>query len=113
MWLSKSSAPAPAEEDAARMGTVSMAAEAVAAVSDTEYRDLHLLSPGGYAWRPKVSDQVLILKDTVLGARGQCPVALQPGEACIFSDNCYIHLTRNGSIRLVGKLYINGQAQEG
>ena len=56
---------------------------------------------------------MLILKDTVLGARGQCPVALQPGEACIFSDNCYIHLTRDGSIRLVGKLYINGQAQEG
>lgn len=112
MWLSKSRASAPAEEASAQLGTVSMAAQTVAAVSDTEYRELRLLAPGGYAWRPKVSDQVLILKDTVLGAQGQCPVTLQPGEACIFSENCYIHLTRDGSIRLVGKIYINGQAQE-
>lgn len=117
MWLSKNARAREAHGQEADVGVVSVGAQAPAVITDGETRDLAVFAPGGYAWRPAVGEQVLVLRagatGAVAGARtSEC--ALAPGEVCIFSSGgASIRLGADGSLALVGNVTVNGVAWTG
>ncbi len=110
MWLSEKIAGQHHAEQAAADGVVSVGGEKPAVVTDAERRDFIVVSPGGYQWQPDVSQRVVILCEPgrVLGAE-QSVSGLEPGEVRIFSRGASIRLGNDGSIRLDGTVYINGE----
>lgn len=108
MWLSKqrreAEVPLTAEET---VRTVQ------AQTVGTEQLLLYTVAPGGFAWRPKAGDQLVVLKDLAVGSKTPCPIRLAPGECCLFTQGAYIHLTAEGEIALHGQLTLNGQAMGG
>lgn len=109
MWLSKQMAAPPAQEQEEPVfATVTIGGETPAAVCSSEQRGLQVVAPGGYSWRPQVSDKILVLKQMALGAVTQPPVELEPGECCLHAGSAYIRLTGDGKILLHGKVIING-----
>ena len=104
MWLSRQlRPPAPLQAD-----VMEPRVQTTRELTDTENTRLQLAAPGGFAWQPTVGDQLLVFKDLALGSTAACPVALAPGECCLFTRNAYIHLTAEGGIRLHGDVQING-----
>ena len=105
MWLSKQMQRQDAPSQEIEETTVQTAVEQV---SDNRAQQLQLAGPGGFAWRPRVGDSLLVIKDVAIGAARPCPVTLSPGECCLYSDNAYIHLTKDGRIEIQGQLLLNG-----
>ena len=110
MWLSKKMAEPAEAADSAEEGIVSVSGGAPAVVTDGELRDMVVVSPGGYQWQPTVSERVVVLRNParILGAE-QETCRLQPGEVRIYSQGAAIVLGNDGSIRLDGDIYINGE----
>lgn len=110
MWLAKrlqqnSEPAAPAAE-----GIISLGGAAPAVVTDGEMRNMTVISPGGYAWLPLPECRAAVLRDPdrLLGVE-QESTELLPGEVKIFSPAASIRLGCDGSIRLEGTVYINGE----
>lgn len=114
MWLSQrvfrdNSAPAGLSQ-----GVVTVAGAAPAVLTDREERELSVLSPGGYLWRPGLGDRVLLSREgggCVLG-KIQQPADLAPGEIRIVSGGASIALLPSGEIHLTGDIYLNGKKWE-
>ena len=95
---------------AADMGRTSISGETVAVVSRGELRELEVWKPGGYLWRPKRDDEVLVVKGGTAGeercvlaaAPGEEPEKIEAGEICLFSDKASVLLRNDGSIELKG-----------
>ena len=107
----------------AESGTVTVGGSAAGVLSRAEERNIPLAAPGGYAWRPKNGERVLVIKGGTLGeeryvagsldaARESAP--LGDGEVCIYAEggDASITLRRNGRVEITGDLYINGKALE-
>ena len=113
MWLSKRSAEVPGERSA-QMGGVTIGGGNVAVYTDMEQRGLELLSPGGYMWRPKVGQDVLVIKcggeSVIAGARqSETPSEFMAGEVYIKSDGgAAVYLKNDGTIAFSGDAVING-----
>lgn len=85
----------------------------------TERRWLRVMAPGGYHWKPKAGEQVLVLK---LGQDGEtacilaCPEQqennLLPGEVELHAQGCALKLSNNGAVELRGEVRINGMRLE-
>lgn len=117
MWLSKKAGARGQQTHTADVGVVSIGAAAPAVVTDGETRGLMVFAPGGYAWRPAVGEQVLVLRagasGAVAGARME-DSALAPGEVLIRSSGgASIRLGADGSLALTGNVTINGAAWTG
>lgn len=94
---------------AADMGRTSISGETVAVVSRGELRELEVWRPGGYLWRPRRDDEVLVIRGGTAGEE-RCVVAMAPekvpeeieaGEVCLYSAGGAAALLRNdGSIEL-------------
>ncbi len=93
---------------AADMGRTSISGETVAVVSRGELRELEIWRPGGYVWRPKRDDEVLVVKGGTAGEE-RCVLAMAPeeapeeidaGEVCIFSGGAVVLLRNDGSMEL-------------
>lgn len=108
MWLSKQMQRRAADQPVLEQTGVQTAQEQI---TDLRAEQLTLAAPGGFAWRPKVGDQLLVYKDIALGSRQSCPVTLAPGECCLYAGGAYIRLTEDGVIELSGRLRINGVLQ--
>lgn len=113
MWLSKQVATKNTQADNASLGVVTLSDVQPAVVTDTEQRQLQLLAPGGYCWRPAVGDGVLVIKDAggslcASGVTADSPVDLAPGEICLHAGSASIYLDRSGKIYLSGTVYVNG-----
>ncbi len=103
------------EETAAERGTVSIGGSAAAVLASGELRGLPVAAPGGYVWRPRGGEQVLVLKDgerCILGAlEDDDGLSLAPGEVCIrTAGGAAIFLRNNGTVELVGTVLANGKA---
>ncbi len=113
----------PQETTNAESGTVTIGGSAAGVLSRGEERSVPLASPGGYAWRPKNGERVLLIKGGTLGEEryvaGSLDAAqeqddLDDGEVRIYAESggASITLRRNGRVEIAGELYINGKAYE-
>lgn len=115
MWLSKKMAAEAAQEMPVAGGIVTVSGAMTAVMTDSEERDARIAAPGGYYWRPEVGQNVLVSRSgglTVLG-RVQENAALAPGEVRIQTGSASIRLLPDGTIRLDGEIYLNGEKWEG
>lgn len=99
----------------ADIGSVTIGGDSVAVLTEGELRELALVSPGGYVWRPQAGDSVLVLKTAegeslAVGAiMGQSPPGMENGEVYIISKaGAALRLKNNGKIELLGDVEIEG-----
>ena len=104
----------PQETTNAESGTVTIGGSAVGVLSRGEERSVPLASPGGYAWRPKNGERVLVIKGGTLGEERYVAGSLGDGEGRLYAvgGGASITLRRNGRVEIAGELYINGKAYE-
>ncbi|MDR3208199.1 MAG: hypothetical protein LBT60_07735 [Oscillospiraceae bacterium] len=107
MWLSKQSVARPdTQGPSALRGTVTLSGAEVAAFTDAERRGIAVCGPGGYAWRPSVGDEVLVLKDAdgrksyLVAALPAAVPGLAPGEVCIRVGQAELRLMPDGEAHL-------------
>ena len=113
MWLSRQSRRSPVHGEPAEVGTVTLEGEKAAVCLTGERRDLTVLSPGGYCWRPAGGESVLVLKSGVDGetlwvAGVPGGGELSPGEVCIQSRRAAVFLGNDGAVDLRGTVKLNG-----
>ena len=119
MWISQQGRYAGRQEHDARLGVVTAQGEQTGVYADGHQRLLPVAAPGGYRWKPKNGQQVLVLKT---GADGEaaCIIAqqenreddLKPGEAELYGRGCSIRLGEDGTLRLDGTVLVNGTPLE-
>lgn len=119
MWTSRQTKTGKPGLSGAQVGVVTAGGQESGVHLGTERRWLPVLAPGGYRWRPKAGEQVLVLKTgergesaCVLARQEQPGEALQPGEVELYAPDCGLKLTRLGRIELRGSVYINGTTLE-
>ena len=114
MWLSQKIAGERSQATALQRGVITVGGSAPAALTDYEERNLSVLSPGGYFWRPAAREQVLLCREDgcVLG-RIQPPSDLKKGEIRITTGAASISLLPTGEIYLTGDIFLNGEKWEG
>lgn len=109
----------PQETTNAESGTVTIGGSTAGVLSRGEERNVPLASPGGYAWRPKNGERVLVIKGGTLGEEryvaGSLDAAreqddLDDSEVRIYAEDggASITLRRNGHVEIEGDLFING-----
>ncbi len=118
MWLSSQSRKAQRSGQGAETGVVTLEGEKTAVYLTGERRDLPVLSPCGFCWRPAEVETVLVLKSGadgeelwVAGVPGD-GTDLAPGEVRIQSRQAAVFLGSDGSIDLRGTVKINGGPME-
>lgn len=116
MWLSAERSRRAAEEAAAEWGPVTIS-EPAAVYLAGERRQVPLCCPGGYAWRPAVGEDVLVLKagsqgeqPYILGATGAVSEELEPGQVRIRGQACGLLLGEE--LELTGTVRVNGEKVE-
>ena len=62
MWLSRQGRGNGNAETSAELGTVTLAGARPSVYLSGERRDLPLMGPGGYLWRPAPGQRVLVIK---------------------------------------------------
>ena len=119
MWITKKIAAAAAPRTVER-GETSIGGKETAVALRGEQRGIEVMAPGGYVWRPKRGDDVLVIKDSVRGESivtaakmGQAPEEMEDGEVCIRSGGAMIHLTNNGKIKIYGDIVLYGRLTYG
>lgn len=115
MWIAEKSRRRQESESVAAVGQVTLSGDPAGVWLDGERRDLPVFAPGGYVWRPSLGEQVLVLKTgqqgeapCVLGARCQDKWKLEEGEVVLFSGKAALHLKKDGTVDITGKLTVNG-----
>lgn len=114
MWLSSQSRKTQRSGQGAETGVVTLEGEKTAVYLTGERRDLSMLGPGGYCWRPAEGETVLVLKSGadgeelwVAGVPGR-EADLAPGEVCVRSGLAAVLLSNDGTIDLRGDVKLNG-----
>lgn len=114
MWLSEKLRRGEETAAAGETGTVSIEGAAPAVLAGAEER-AEVLSPGGYSWRPRRGETVMLLRGGAAGearyvaGRVQGEQSLAPGEVRIASaGGASITLRNDGTVDLTGTVRING-----
>ena len=115
MWISDQSKKMRLPRNNAGVGVVTAGGGQAGVYMDAERRWLPVMAPGGYRWRPKVGEQVLVIK-TGADAESACILArqeveeqdLSPGEVELAAQGCSIRLSEDGTVALRGTVTING-----
>lgn len=116
MWLAKELTRLRAEEEAEiESGVVTLAQERLGVFASGEVRGAEIAGPGGFVWRPRGGERVVLLKSGapggesfVLGVPGQETGGLAPGEVCLRAGEAQLVLHTDGRIELTGRLVVNG-----
>lgn len=118
MWLSRGRKEAVAGEAAAESGPVTVQGTQTAVYLSGERRNVAVCAPGGFAWRPRVGQEVLVLKagqeqesPYVLGT--DCAAmaeGLTPGETLLGGEGASVKVGRR--VELTGQVLINGESLE-
>ena len=118
MWLAAQRGRWIKEEPAAEVGRVTLAGAPAGVRLEGERREVPVFAPGGYAWRPRLGQEVLVLKT---GGEGEQPCiagcwtdpeGLEDGEAALSGTGCRVLLSNDGEIRLTGTVTVNGETLE-
>ena len=123
MWLSRKLSQHEMQDVAsAQDGTVTIEGGELAVFSSGEKREVKTAAPGGYEWRPRKGENVLVVRGGTYGeeayAVGVVEAAasgLAPGEVRIRSGTgtAEIVLHNNGRVDINGLLFINGMPYRG
>ena len=113
MWLSEVKVRKN-EEEASCYGTVTIGGDAPGIYTQSEERDFAVCSAGGFIWRPKAGDKVLVIKTGdgeavaagVVNQRGAAD--MKNGEVYIRSENASVFVRNDGSIEISGDVNIRG-----
>ena len=96
-----------------RCNMVNLGGDPAGVVLGGERRSIPVYGPGGYAWRPSVGDQVLVLKagaereSPCIVGRVQGDLNLGPGETAVSGGDSAVYL-KTGQLDLRGNVTING-----
>ena len=101
----------------ADLGMTTISGEHAGVLTRGEVRALPVYGPGGYIWMPENGDMVLVMKggpggeeQCVAGMRqSSAPAGMKPGEICLQGKNCSVYLDRDGTVRLRGRIEIDGE----
>ena len=113
MWSGQQGRLLPVEEPGAELGEVTLGGDPAGVVLGGERRSIPVYGPGGYAWRPSVGDQVLVLKagaereSPCIVGRVQGDLNLGPGETAVSGGDSAVYL-KTGQLYLRGNVTING-----
>lgn len=113
MWTSERSRRLPIREAEAELGLVTLGGDPAGVVLGGERRQVPVYSPGGYFWRPREGERVLVLK-TGGEAEAPCVVGavpeqteLQPGEVYVKGGSSAVRLGED-CLELSGEVTVNG-----
>ena len=105
-------------ESLAECGSVTIGGRSAAVLGRGEERDIPTAAPGGYLWRPRVGQRVLVIKGGPLNeeryiagaVETENDVELADGEVCLFAGKggAKLFLRNDGSVEIEGSLFING-----
>lgn len=116
MWLSEQRGKKSAGEAPAEWGPVTVG-QPPAVYLAGERRQVPLCCPGGYAWRPRVGEQVMVLKagaegeqPTILGVEQGWDNDLDPGQVRFGSEKCQVVCGERVEIK--GEVVVNGEPLE-
>ena len=127
MWTANRKREGRTEECAADQGIVTLGGDPAAVYLGGERRWVSLYTPGGYQWRPKAGDKVLVVKagdhrelPCLVGRRPDAlpEEELPPGSVRIHSGAGVVLLdeegvtVKGGKVALKGDIRINGQELE-
>ena len=111
MWLSERRNYK--EENGVKNAVTTISGETTAAMTDGELRNIIVVAPGGYGWKPDVGTEILIMKSdgqkVAAAAMDDPPVELSPGEAAIYSKGAVIHIKNSGEIEISGSIKLSGK----
>jgi len=102
------------EEPSVSLGEITIGGESAGVMTAAEKRDMAVVSPAGFVWRPKAGQSVLVLKtgegeSFIAGAVQEAEAgSLKSGELRICSDCAAITLKNDGSISISGNLSLSG-----
>ena len=119
MWISQRIAKRrDGTKDPADIAEVTIGGAAAAAYSDCESRNLGLVSPGGFFWRPSAGQKVLVFscggERVVAGALQEgTPSGMENGEIYLQSGGASIWLKNDGQIVISGDVDIDGTLSVG
>lgn len=117
MWLSRKLTQHEKQNTAsAETGAVTIDSGEIAVYSSGEDRDVQLASPGGFFWRPKSGEKVLVIKGGTFGEEPFIVGAVRDGEALPAGEiriapmegDAEILLHNDGRVDINGVLFING-----
>ena len=116
MWISRQMKKSVPTADA-DLGMTTISGELAGVLTRGEVRALPVYGPGGYIWMPENGDMVLVMKggpggeeQCVAGMRqSSAPAGMKPGEICLQGKNCSVYLDRDGTVRLRGRIEIDGE----
>lgn len=119
MWLSGQQ-KRPVDQGEGQTGIVTMSGGETAVLLDSERRGLHIYSPAGYRWTPKVGQRVLVIQ-----GRGETPCVVGARQDEDVPDKVEIRAQSlnldgetvcagepGGQTRLMGQVYINSETLE-
>lgn len=115
MWTAKQTKMTENRSAAAQMGVVTAGGQRSDVYLGSQRCRLPVMAPGGYRWRPKAGEQVLVLKmgaqgegDCVLARQEESGAELRPGEVELYAPGCSLKLTQDGQVDVRGSLCVNG-----
>ena len=117
MWLSRQGRGNGNAEAGAELGTVTLAGDRPSVYLSGERRDLPLMGPGGYLWRPAPGQRVLVIKAgdqgeelCIAGVETETAAGLDPGEILLLGPggNTAVRLGADGRVSITGRVSING-----
>lgn len=120
MWLSRQQ-KRNGQDVPVETGEVTLSGETVAVELDSERRELPVYAPGGYRWRPKPGQKVLVLKTAegpcVVGTpsagglnEGETGMAVEGGAEVVLKEDGLIAMERN--VEIGGTLTVGGEELE-
>ena len=114
MWISQQSKLGNRQQRHAQVGVVTAQGESVGVYTDGCQCLLPVVAPGGYRWKPKNGQQVLVMKSgadgeaaCVVARHDQTDHALNPGEVELYANGCSVKLDETGTVRLNGAVLVN------
>lgn len=118
MWLSRQRQETAVKEAVAESGPVTLLDRQAAVYLEGERRNVAMCGPVGLTWRPKVGQQVLVLKAGQEQERpfilGQDCTALAeglaPGEVLLGTEQVGVRC--GDSVALTGQVLVNGESLE-
>ena len=111
MWISEQFA-ARQGSAAGGFGKVSIGGgQSAVLTAGREQRLLPVISLGGYTWLPQPGQQVLVLEEGGACVAGtvQPETDLAPGDVRIHAGAASICLCADGTVHIIGRVYLNGR----
>lgn len=102
-------------KNVADVGVVTSSGTENGVLLGSERRWLPVMAPGGYRWKPRTGEMVLVLKTgndgespCILAGEAHKENSLQPGEVELVGPSCSVKLTQSGQVVVQGLMVING-----